>query len=288
MKSGMKLLLRVLLLLLLAAPAAPAPAQDPIPAHVGGRVVREAEGALRFGWPGVWFEGRFSGTGVAVAVESATDHFRLLVDGEERASLVEPGAARLVLSGLPPGEHVVRLEKLTESQQGGGRFLGFFAADGAEPLPPRPRPRRIEYIGDSYTVGYGNTSRARECTSDQVHDTTDTSRAFGPLLAARLGADYRIHAFSGFGIVRNYAGGVPDLSLPAIYDRAIPGDPASAGAAADAADDDGWRPQLIVVNLGTNDFSTPLRPGERWPDQAALRADWRARYLDFDTTQRNW
>jgi lysophospholipase L1-like esterase len=278
MKRGMKLPLRAAaLILLLAAPAAPVPTETPLPVHVGGRTVRETDGALRFGWPGVWFEGRFRGTEVTVAVESGTEHFRLLVDGEERARLVEPGAARLTFSGLTPGEHVVRLEKLTESQEGGGRFLGFFATNGAEPLPPRPRPRRIEFVGDSYTVGYGNVSRTRQCTRDEVHDTTDTSRAFGPLLAASLDADYRIHAFSGFGIVRNYAGGVPDLSLPAIYDRAIPGDPASAGAAVDA----GWRPQLVIVNLGTNDFSTPLRAGERWSDETALRRDYRDSYAAF-------
>jgi len=273
----MKLPLHALLLLFLPMPTAPAAAQDPLPVHVGGRVEREADGALRFGWPGIYFESRFRGTEITVAVESDTEHLRVLVDGAERAVLVRPGRARLAIAGLDPGEHVVRLEKLTESQAGGGRFLGFLAGPDAEPLPPPRRDRRIEYIGDSYSVGYGNTSPARECTPQRVHDTTDTTRAFGPLLAARLGADYRVVAYSGFGIVRNYGGGVPGLSLPAIYPRRIPGDEGSGAP----DEDDGWRPQLIVVNLGTNDFSTPLGEGERWRDQEALRADYRARYVEF-------
>jgi hypothetical protein len=38
---------------------------------------------------------------------------------------------------------------------------------------------------------------------------------------------------------------------------------------------------VIVVNLGTNDFSTPLHAGERWADADALKADWRAHYVAF-------
>jgi lysophospholipase L1-like esterase len=231
---------------------------------------------MRFGWPGVYFEGRFRGSGVEVSAESGTEFMRITVDGEEKAVLKRPGTVRVQLRGLSPGEHVVRLEKQTESQSGGGRFLGFRALDGAEALPPAPRARRIEFIGDSYTVGYGNTSPGRTCTSAEVHDRTDTQLAFGPLLAKRLGADYRVIAYSGFGIVRNYNGARQGESLPAIYPRLVPdvAAPVEKGAG-------GWRPQIIVVNLGTNDFSTPVKPGESWRDAAALKADYRKRYIGF-------
>jgi len=266
-----------LLVLFLAAPLA---AQDRLPVLVGGRVVEAPDGALAFGWPGIYFESRFRGTGFSVTAESDTEIFRLTVDGNERAVLNRPDGTPFAVTGLAPGEHVVRLEKLTESQTGGGRFLGFRAEPGTVPLEPGRRARQIEFIGDSYSVGYGNTSTSRACTPREVHDTTDTSLAFGPLVARRLDADYRVNAFSGFGIVRNYAGGVPDFNLPAIYPRLIPGDLAPVAPAGG----DGWRPQLIVVNLGTNDFSTQLRAGERWPDAAALRADYRARYVLFVRT----
>ena len=42
-----------------------------------------------------------------------------------------------------------------------------------------------------------------------------------------------------------------------------------------------WHPQIIVINLGTNDFSTPLHAGEAWPDDKALREAYRTRYIDF-------
>lgn len=260
----------------LAFAGGPALAQEPLPLHIGGRVAMDPDGVLTFGWPGVYFEGRFEGTGVTVRLDAARDHLRLLVDGEEKAVLREPGRLDLTFSDLPPGAHLVRLEKLTENQAGSSRFLGFYPVGETVPLAPQPRARRIEFIGDSFTVGYGNTSPGRDCGAEQVHNLTDTQQAFGPVLARRLDADYRINAWSGFGVVRNYAGNAPELSLPAIYPRLVPAEPAPLDPATD-----GWSPQLIVINLGTNDFSTPLKPGEAWPDDAALRAAYRERYLAF-------
>ena len=67
--------------------------------------------------------------------------------------------------------------------------------------------------------------------------------------------------------------------MPALYGRALPWLRTSA-----PADDSGWRPRLIVVELGTNDFSAPLQAGERWSDLTALRRDFRAGFLAFART----
>lgn len=266
------------LLLALAGGAPSVRAQDaaPVPIHVGGRVIAEPDGGLSFGWPGVYFEGRFNGTAVRVRFDSEAETMRMLVDGREWRVFRAGGPVDVVVDGLSPGEHVVRLEKMTESQVGGGRFIGVFPVGETTPLPPRPRARQIEFIGDSWTVGYGNTSTTRACTVREVHDLTDTQQAFGPVVARRFDADYRVNAWSGFGMVRNYDGGVRDLNLPAVYPRLKPDDVVRI---ADA--DDSWKPQVIVINLGTNDFSTLLHPDEAWPDEAALRAAWRDRYVAF-------
>jgi lysophospholipase L1-like esterase len=260
---------------LLAPGTALAQVSDPAPVYVGGRAITTGDG-YDFGWPGVYFESRIEGPGVRVRFEAPAEYMRLLVDGQERVVFRRPGQVDLTLSDLTPGQHIVRLEKLTESQSGGGVFHGFYPLDGGAALPLTPRARQIEFIGDSYTVGYGNTSPVRECTQEVIHDTTDTQQAFGPRVANHYGADYRINAYSGFGIVRNYNGGVTELSLPIIYPRLKPDT-----ADAPAQDDSAWTPQVIVINLGTNDFSTPLNPGERWADDAALRDAYRTRYVAF-------
>ncbi len=257
-----------MLRLALAAALMLAPAETPVPLHAGGRVTEDG----RFGWPGVYFEGRFKGTAVTVSIEAGTDHLAILIDGVERAVLKKPGRVERRFDGLADGEHVIRVEKLTETQSGYSRMLGI--TTNGTPLSPPVHARTVEFIGDSHSVGYGDTSDSRTCTPDAVHDTTNTSLAFGPLLAKKWDADYRVIAFSGRGVVRNYAGGNPGETMPVLYPRVIPGDPAPAAA-------DGWKPQLIVINLGTNDFSTPVHGGEAWKDEAALRADYRATYVAF-------
>lgn len=270
----MKRLLAPFALLVLAS-AAPAPPPS-LPVHVGGRVIAEQDGSRVFGWPGIYFESRFEGTAFRLRFTAPAEHMRLLVDGEEKAVFQSAGDVDATIGGLPPGPHVLRLEKMTESQTGGGRFFGFEAVGNGRALPPQPRVRQIEFIGDSYTVGYGNRSVKRECTGKEVHDLTDTQQAFGPLLAKRLNADYRVNAYSGFGIVRNYNGSSPELSLPIIYPRRKP-DVTNLPNSGTAE----WKPEVVVINLGTNDFSTPLNPGERWKSQAQLRADYRSTYVRF-------
>src|SRR3954466_15966593 len=115
-----------------------APPALPLPLTPGGRVLVIGDGQARFGWPGVYFEGRFRGTAVRVGVASDTDFFRILIDGRERMVLKRPQAP-VTISGLSPGGHLLRIEKMTESQTGGGRLLDFEAVEGGTPLPP---PRR--------------------------------------------------------------------------------------------------------------------------------------------------
>ncbi|KQV56712.1 MULTISPECIES: SGNH/GDSL hydrolase family protein [unclassified Caulobacter] len=256
--------------------ATPALAQTPLPLNIGGRVAPAAGEAYDFGWPGVYFEGRFTGPSVEVAVDTGAEHLAISVDGVRKAELTKSGETRLKLDHLSPGEHVVRLDKLTESQAGSSRFEGFFVGPRGKPLAPPSRPRRIEFIGDSHTVGYGVRSTSHDCTESQVHDLTDTSLAFGPTLAARLDADYRIVAFSGRGVVRNYNGVAAGEPLPVLFPRLIPGQAEPRVAA-----NDPWKPDIVVIGLGTNDFSTPLHAGEAWADEAALRKDYRDSYVGF-------
>ena len=279
-RVGVSRALRAFVALAVAA-AAPACSQPPegqrIPVAVGGRVVAERDGALRFGWPGVYFEGRFSGTGVHVVIDKGPDRLRLLIDGVEKARFERAGAVDARIGGLSKGEHRFRLEKLAESQSDSSRLVGFYPLDGGKALaPPARAGRSIEFIGDSYTVGYGDTAPGHSCTQAEIHDTTDTQQAFGPLVARHFGADYRVIAFSGRGVVRNYGGSAPGVAMPDLYPRLIPSDPATRETGPSR-----WHPQIIVINLGTNDFSTPVHAGEAWRDAAALRAAYQARYIAF-------
>ncbi|KAI9015637.1 hypothetical protein DFJ74DRAFT_771038 [Hyaloraphidium curvatum] len=271
MMLGIPLLLAAAMLLVGKAGAAQ------LPVKVGGRTV-PVPGGLAFGWPGIYFEARFLGDFLTVAVESATDFYTVTIDGTERAVLRRPAApGRFDFPNLGPGPHTVRLQKLTETQAGGGVFRGFFA-DG--PLsPPGWRPRQVEFVGDSYTVGYGSRSPVRECSPQEVHDRTDTSIAYPKLAADILDADWRVIAYSGIGVARNWNGEMPGLQMPQIYQRSIPDDWSRLDEGGD-----GWDPDFVIVSLGLNDFQSPVHAGERWPDQASLEADFRSTYASFAAT----
>ncbi|MFM9444914.1 SGNH/GDSL hydrolase family protein [Streptomyces acidiscabies] len=262
-----------------AAVATPARATAaPTRFHTVGRTAPGADGFVQFTWPGVYFEARFKGTGVGVVLDDSVNDYDLQIDGMTVTTLVTPGRTTARIGGLADAVHRVRLVKRTESPWAVGKFGGFVAVRGGAILPaPSARRRQIEYIGDSFTAGYGNVSGVRDCSAvGGVDRNTNTDLSFGALTARALDADYQINAFSGRGMVRNYAGTSPGTDYRTYYDRAllnIDGDiwhrPPS------------WRPQLIVVGLGINDFSTPLHPGEPWTTQAELVAAFETAYHGF-------
>jgi len=194
-----------------------------------------------------------------------------LVDGALAAKLIKPAPGSYAVKGVGPGPHNLRVEVVSESQAGPTPFGGFFGVRAS--AQPAPKPRQIEFIGDSYTVGYGNTSSSRDCTTDQVWLTTDTSQGFAVQTAKRFGADYQVNAISGRGIVRNYDGFAAD-TLPQAY-------PFALFDKREPFNDPAWHPQLIVVGLGGNDFSTPLHAGEKWKSRDELRSGYEATYLEF-------
>ncbi|WP_082457120.1 SGNH/GDSL hydrolase family protein [Sphingomonas sp. Leaf23] len=256
-------------------PADTAPGRA-LPLTIGGRVVA-GEGDLsryRRQWPGTYFEGGFQGRAVDLAVGPGEVSLRIRIDDAAPIALVRPAPGRYRLNAATPGRHRIRVDVVSESQAGATAFGGLYAPAGSTPLTaPAVRRRAIEFIGDSHTVGYGNTSTSRDCSDGQVWDTTDTSQGIAGQLSRRYAAAYRVNAISGRGIVRNYGGfaapTVPDAYPYALFDGKTP------------ANDAGWRPQVIVIALGTNDFSTPLKPEERWKSRDALHADYEARYVRF-------
>ena len=108
------------------------------------------------------------------------------------------------------------------------------------------------FVGDSITCGYGNEISTMK--PDAFHYTTQGSNAnlaWGAVAARQLDAEYVAVAVSGRGVYRNYSGAAGDL-LPVIYDKTLPDD-----ATAPAWDIARYTPDVVVVNLGTNDFSPP-------------------------------
>lgn len=157
------------------------------------------------------------------------------------------------------GPHLYRLIKISESNPG-GIHLYKVATDksGKFLAPPRHFNRRIEFIGDSYTVGYGVEGQLGDPDSF-VFKTTNSSKGYAFLLADGFRADFQINAFSGRGLVRNYDNIVPEWPVTRLYEYTVPGlapEDLDKGVP-DASlryDFGSFHPQVIVIFVGINDF----------------------------------
>jgi lysophospholipase L1-like esterase len=257
------------------------PALNPLPMSAHGRVrTIHSNSVAGFGsdeyqsqWPGTYFKTAFIGRELYFRVGVNHEILHVMVDGQPPLVLIRPEPGVYRVSGLGNTPHTASVLVVTESQDAPNTFGGFAIAPGEKPFPTKRLSRQIEFIGDSYTVGYGNTSPKQNCTTNEVWATTDNSQAFGPLIARHYQADYQVNAISGRGIVRNYDGFAGD-TVPTAYpylllDHKQP------------YPDPDWKPQIIVINLGTNDFSTPLHPGEHWKTRDELHADYEKSYVRF-------
>ncbi|BCY12091.1 SGNH/GDSL hydrolase family protein [Actinoplanes sp. L3-i22] len=262
-----------------AAPGTPLARQ----VHTAGRVTPTGTG-VAFTWPGVYFEGRFRGSSVGIRLDDTVNDYDVRIDDAAPITLVTPGSTTRWITGLRGGEHTVRLAKRTESPWNLAQFGGLVAGPGGRILAaPAARHRQIEFIGDSWTAGYGDMSVSRDCSGAGVLTrNSNADQAFGARTAKALNADYQINAWSGIGMVRNYNGSNPGTDYRTYYDRALQAVDESVWKRPAS-----WHPQVVVIGLGINDFSTPLNPGEKWADEAALTADYIAAYQGFIGTLRH-
>ena len=252
-----------------------------LPAHLGGRalITQDANGNTQYAysWPAIYFETAFktliAGDVLTLKFDDDKNYIQLSIDNETPILIKKPGQLAYQIHNLKVGNHTVRLEKITETQTNTGRFLGFYRDKNTQALAMPKRKRSIEFIGDSFTVGYGNTSKTRVCTDDEVFATTHSQLAFGPLVAKHFNADYQINASSGFGMVRNYNGHSPHKNLISLYPFTLLNNHDLYA--------NHWQPQIVVIGLGTNDFSTDLNETERWKTRTALQQDYINQYVHF-------
>jgi len=208
---------------------------------------RDAAGA-RFAWSGTGVVARFSGTSLGVRL-GGNQQYSVLVDGALQPKFVSTGGSDALATDLTAGEHVVEIYRRTEASQGVSQFLGFDIG-GGELLAPPPAPeRRIEIIGDSVSAGYGDEGTL---PCGFTADTENHYLTYGAIAARALDAELSTVAWSGKGIVYNYDTDVVD-PMPALYGRTLPQDPSSTYDFATV-------PDVVVINLGTNDFSTEGDP----------------------------
>lgn len=220
-----------------------------------------------FAWPASSMLTRVNGTGVTISLSdpntseylSSVVHnwYDVFVDGvlKNTFQIVAGTTSYTAVSNLPEGDHVIKVSKRTEAQMGAAIFGGFTPLAGGTLLPaPQAYARRIEFIGDSITAGYGadgNVATTTGCLFTTATENADTT--FASITAQSLAAEYYAIGFSGKGIVQNDdCTDDPYYTLPILYPSIIPiGDAANENNVVFTS----WVPQAVVINLGTNDYN---------------------------------
>lgn len=189
-------------------------------------------------WGGAYFRLRFSGTSISVKLAETSD-FYAFIDGVRSYYSGVKGNIDLTSTRLQPGNHTLMVVARFQSDE--LQVQGFSIDEDATILAPESTKKLIEFIGNSITTGDRTTKG----------DIT----AFPWLTAEALGCDHTQISFCGITLTDGYRytySGAPywGMSLQYFWTK----EP-------NYKLNPDWNftqytPQLIVINLGTNDSFT--------------------------------
>jgi len=237
-----------------------------------GRYQACPSGGIDFAWSGTGIEVRFTGTGLKLRHRGPRLRYARIVDGQALPDVyAHEGQDQLTIAAnLEPGEHVVRVLRQGEALFGTASWLEVEIMDGKILTAPPPPARRIEIYGDSVSCGYGNEGPDVNCTFSA--ETENHYLSYSSLLARALSAEVDTIAWSGKGVAQNFAC-QPGPTLIDLAELALPEQLNSTWNSHSA-------PEAVLINLGTNDFSTDPDPTEEiFVEQySRLITSLRARY----------
>lgn len=191
---------------------------------------------------------------VAVFVDGAQEpSFRFPLKKErERFVLFESDKAK---------KTTIRIMKYSEAAFG-AVGISFLEAEGELLPPPAARPTKLEIIGDSITCGYGIEGVVEADTFTTAQE--NPWKAYGCLVAQALNAEFSLISWSGNGIISHYVDETvneprnDEALMPELYAyEDYSADLRRGRERADYCKRDfsAYQPQLIIINLGTNDGS---------------------------------
>jgi len=228
--------------------------------------------AQTFTWPYTSIKFAFIGSEANFTfTTSGQNAFALSIDGSDLTT-----APKTIFDGstgpnatfgtgkLAKGFHTVEMFRVTEADHGSIVFGGV-KTDG-NLVPVNPSPRRIEFVGDSITVGYG-VDGTLPCTDSVI--TENAAKTYAAIVGKNLSADISLVAWSGRGVLRNYPaadGSDPNPTMPTLWKQTGAYDTMATYTFPKVV-----TPQAVVVNLGTNDFAYLTGPADASGNPTASR-----------------
>lgn len=238
--------------------------------RIHGRVPFDAEGNAHLWWSFAGFSFRFFGTGFSLSATFTDEqpaHLAFIIDGITHKR--EINGEETFTFTVKDGEHTVFVRRVSNRAASGALGLTDFAVDGTLLPPPAEKQMKIEFIGDSITCGYGILGLPGGVYVSKEEDATIN---YAALLTAHFDAEARYESISGKGIVHNCNGDQANL-IPQFFKRYGKGI-----STAPFLFDDGFAPDVVIVNAGTNDVGGKTTEQEMETAAVLFLRDIRTRY----------
>ena len=201
----------------------------------------------------------FSGSSIAVNVASDEGGFAYSIDGGDFVEVTSASGFYTLTSGMPSGIHHLKLYGRFENSR--PQFSGFMLDSGASLGVPNTN-KTIEFIGDSITAGW--------IGGDGVTGAMKYSHTWQT--AEKLGFSYNSVAYGGIALAK------PKSDILSMAERYFKTEQYKSGET--AANWTEWntskyKPDYIVINLGTNDSAASDRFNQAY---VGFLADLRTAY----------
>lgn len=210
------------------------------------------------GWIGV-IAGEDAEPWKRLPLEAAKAEY-LLFDREEYAREKRMAAEEL------PKELSIRIIKYSEAAFGITGICSLQVDEGAMLRPLPKKERRIEFIGDSMTCGYG----VEGVWNVDVFNTPQENpmKAYAVRTAQELNADYQLVSWSGIGLLTDWIPAERDepdttILMPELYPYTDTSLSRRMNVPLEPWDVSKFQPDAVVIHLGTNDASYTKQIPER-------------------------
>ncbi|MCM8536704.1 MAG: GDSL-type esterase/lipase family protein [Lentisphaeraceae bacterium] len=216
--------------------------------HYFGRVTADKT----FGWGSSGFQLSFTGSQVEFEMTNKRGpaYLSILINGQAQPWIkINKGKHTYKVTAKSTENNTLRIIKSTEAHTGELQLHSISIKDG-KLLKTEVPSKRILFIGDSITCGYGNLGKS--VNDGYSIDTEDILQTYGFIASQKINYEFTSVAWSGRGMVRNNSPkNEPkkryENTIPLIFDRAIPHNPKLKW------DHKTYSPDVICINLGTND-----------------------------------
>jgi hypothetical protein len=201
-----------------------------------------------FMYSGVNIRIAFSGTGICIILkdDSAKNRFNIRLDNSEfTLETRKDDSVYCIADTLINTTHNLEITRITEWHGGNTVFSGFFIS-GKGLIPVFPRKRKIEFIGNSITCGYGTEGKSHN--EHFTYKTQNCLHTYAAYTAKNLDADFTMVCRSGIGIYQSY-GGDKEFAMPLLYKEVVSGSRRKW-------DFTKFKPDVVVIELGSNDLSS--------------------------------